>query len=201
MASTDQPAPESEKAAPPPETIAQPPPRRDCFAVVDVVLRMLLFAAAVAAVVVMVTSKETKAVARILIPPYAVYRTANFKNSPAMIYFVAALSVAGFYALITTMVSFLALLKPRCSTKLLPHFVIFDVLMLGIVAAAAGTAGGVAYIGMKGDSHAGWTKVCNVFEKFCHHVEASVAVSIFASIVLALLVINSAHSLSKRIPK
>jgi len=195
MASTDQPVPEPEKAAPPPETIARPPPRRDCFAVVDVVLRMLLFAAAVAAVVVMVTSKETKAVA------FAVYMTANFKDSPAMIYFVAALSVAGFYALITTMVSFLALLKPRCSTKLLPHFVIFDVLMLGIVAAAAGTAGGVAYIGRKGNSRAGWTEICNVFEKFCHYVEASVAVSIFASIVLALLVINSAHSLSKRIPK
>lgn len=42
-------------------------------------------------------------------------------------YFVAALSVAGFYGLISTLVSIYALLKPSCSTKILSHFVIFDV--------------------------------------------------------------------------
>lgn len=74
-------------------------------------------------------------------------------------------------------------------------------LILGIVASATGAAGGVAYIGLKGNSHVGWTKVCNVYDKFCRQIAASVAISLVASIVLVLLVILSAYSLSKKIPK
>lgn len=74
-------------------------------------------------------------------------------------------------------------------------------LILGIVASATGAAGGVAYIGLKGNSHVGWTKICNVYDKFCQHVGASIAISLVASVVLVLLVILSAYSLSKKIPQ
>ncbi|XAR57126.1 hypothetical protein NMG60_11025157 [Bertholletia excelsa] len=225
MESTDKPAPPQEvpapeKVAPPSEAPAleavraEPPPPEakgagpapppDDFAVVDVLLRLLLFAAAVVAVVVMVTSKQTKELPMQLPrPPFlgTVRTTAKFNHSPAFIYFVAALSVAGLYAFITTVVSFLALLKPGFSTKLLPHFVIFDVLILGIVAAATGAAAGVAYIGLKGNSHVRWNKVCDVYDKFCQNIAASISVSLFASVVLVFLVILSVYSLSKKIPK
>ncbi|XP_057485257.1 CASP-like protein 1 [Actinidia eriantha] len=206
MASTtdDKPAPELEKAAPEPEKAVPLPegPPQDRFVVVDVFLRLLLCACSVVAVVVMVTSKQTKMLGRLPVAPFSpVFKQAKFNHSPALIYFVAALSVAGLYSLITAAVSFLALLKPGCSTKMVAHIVIFDVLVLGIVAAAAGTAGGVAYIGYKGNSHVMWNKVCNVYDKFCHHVAASLGVSLVASVVLVLLVILSVYSLSKKIPK
>ncbi|KAI8003722.1 hypothetical protein LOK49_LG08G03118 [Camellia lanceoleosa] len=199
MESTDKPAPEPQKAAPPPEAAAPVPPPEskvpDRFVVADVVLRVILFAAAVTAVVVMVTGNQTK---HVPVPRVAVPEKFNY--SPAFIYFVAALSVAGLYSIVTTVISILALFKPGCSTKLLPHFVIFDVLILGIVAAATGAAGAVAYIGLKGNSHFGWAKICNNYHKFCQHLAASVAVSLFAAIVLVLLIILSAFSLSKKIP-
>ncbi|MGI4329171.1 CASP protein domain-containing protein [Klebsiella pneumoniae] len=206
MASTtdDKPAPELEKAAPEPEKAVPLPegPPQDRFVVVDVFLRLLLFACSVVAVVVMVTSKQTKMLGRLPVAPFSpVFKPAKFNHSPAFIYFVAALSVAGLYSLITTVASFLVLLKPGYSTKLIPHFVIFDVLVLGIVASATGTAGGVAYIGLKGNSHVMWNKVCNVYDKFCQHIAASVGVSLVASIVLVLLVFLSVYSLSKKIPK
>lgn len=69
------------------------------------------------------------------------------------------------------------------------------------MAAATGAAGGVAYIGLKGNSHVGWKKVCNVYDEFCRHLGASIAVSLFGSIVLVLLVLLSVYSLSKKIPK
>ncbi|KAK6146138.1 hypothetical protein DH2020_020007 [Rehmannia glutinosa] len=166
------PSPEEEKvAAPPPEvkTSGGAPPI-DYFALAEVVLRFLLFASALVAVVVMVTRKQTK-------NPLP---AAKFNHSPAFIYFVAALSVAGLYSIITTLLSFYALLKPGCST---------------------GTAGAVAYIGLKGNSHVGWRKICNVYDDFCKHVGASVFVSLFASIVLAFLVLLSVYALSKKIPK
>ncbi|KAK6122950.1 hypothetical protein DH2020_043310 [Rehmannia glutinosa] len=187
------PPPEEEKVAAPPPEVKTPgdAPPIDYFALAEVVLRFLLFASALVAVVVMVTSKQTK-------NPLP---AAKFNHSPAFIYFVAALSVAGLYSIITTLLSFYALLKPGCCPKVLSHFVIFDVLLLGIVAAATGTAGAVAYIGLKGNSHVGWRKICNVYDDFCKHVGASVFVSLFASIVLAFLVLLSVYALSKKIPK
>ncbi|KAL0376527.1 UNVERIFIED_CONTAM: CASP-like protein 1D1 [Sesamum calycinum] len=170
------------------------------FAAADVVLRFLLFASGVVAVVVMVTSKQTELIP-IPIPPFLIPRPAKFNQSPAFIYFVAALSVAGLYGAITTLISLFALCKPASHPRLLSHFVIFDVLLFGIVAAATGTAGGVGYIGLKGNSHVQWRKICDIYGEFCRHIGASIAVSLFGSVVLALLVLLSIYSLSKRIPK
>ncbi|KAF5202077.1 Casp-like protein 1d1 [Thalictrum thalictroides] len=57
-------------------------------------------------------------------------------------------------------------------------------LMVGIVVSATGTAGGVAYTGLKGDSRAGQAKICNVYDKFCLYVGISLGLSLFAYIML-----------------
>ncbi|KAA8548514.1 hypothetical protein F0562_000219 [Nyssa sinensis] len=220
MESTDKPAPEPEKTAPPPEApplelekVAPPPEApppeskapyearpTEFFVVVDVVLRVLLFASTLTSVILVVTSKQTK-----LVPfpgiPLLVPLSAKFNHSPALIYLVVALSVACLYSIITSLVSLFALLKPGYSTKLLVHCVIIDVLMLGIVAAATGAAGGVAYVGLKGNSHVHWQKICNSYDKFCRYVGSAIFISLFASVLLVLLVILSIYSLSRKIPK
>ncbi|GER55878.1 CASP-like protein 8 [Striga asiatica] len=177
-----------------------PPPRNGGSAVGDLVLRFLLFASCVAAVIVMVTGKQSELIP-IPFPPFLVSRDAKFNHSPALIYFVAAVSVAGLYAAITTIVSFFVVLKPTSYIKLVSHLVIFDVLVLGIMAAATGAAGAVAYIGLKGNSHVQWRKICDIYDGFCKHIGSSVAVSLFGSVVLTLLIIISVRALSKRIPK
>ncbi|XP_060197810.1 CASP-like protein 1 [Lycium barbarum] len=185
-------APEPEKGAPPPATRGP----TDYFAVADVVLRFLVFASALVSVVVMSTSKQTE-----ISPPSPVPRPAKFNHSPAFIYFVAALSVAGFFSIITTMGSLYSLLKPGCSAKIISHFIIIDVLLLGIVASATGAAASVAYLGLKGNKHVPWGKVCGMYGKFCRYLGASIGVSLFATVMLVLLVLLSVYSLSKKIPK
>lgn len=74
-------------------------------------------------------------------------------------------------------------------------------LILGIIASATGTAGSVAYIGLKGNDHARWGKICNLYGKFCRHVGGSVAVALFGSVVTVLLIWLSACSLHSRVPK
>lgn len=148
----------------------------------------------------MVTSVQTKLIA-VAGVPVLVSNKAKFQNSPAFIYFVAALSVVGLYSIITTLASFIFISKPSCSTKTILHLAIWDVLMLGLAASATGTAGGVAYIGLKGNSHVGWNKVCNTYDKFCRHVGGSIAVALFASILLVLLVWLSLYTLYSRIRK
>lgn len=185
---------EVEKVAPP---LDRP---KNYFPVAEAVLRVVLLASLVVAVVVMVTSKQTELIP-VPFPPFRAPLSAKFTHSPAFIYFVAGLSVAGLYSIISTLASFYNLIKPGFCPLLISHFIILDVLMLGIVGSATGAAGGVAYIGLKGNSHVGWGKVCNLYDKFCRHLGASVAVSLFASIVLVVLIILSIHSLSKKIPK
>jgi uncharacterized protein (TIGR01569 family) len=73
--------------------------------------------------------------------------------------------------------------------------------ILGILASATGTAGSMAYLGLKGNKHTGWNKICNIYDKFCRHIGASVAVGLFGSIVALLLIWISARSIHSRIPK
>ncbi|XP_076936004.1 CASP-like protein 1 [Bidens hawaiensis] len=166
---------------------------------VDVALRVLLFATGLAAVIVMVTSKQTKMIP--VAPGIAVPLDAEFNHSPAFIYFVAALSVACLYSIITCALSVLALIQGGISTKMHFHFVMFDALLLGIVAAATGAAGGVAYIGLKGNSHTRWNKICNTFGSFCFHFAASVLLSLISSITLLLLVWLSIILLFKKMAR
>ncbi|KAL0329680.1 UNVERIFIED_CONTAM: CASP-like protein IN26 [Sesamum radiatum] len=190
-----------EKEAPPLEMRGPAEkPLSGLFGLGDVVLRFLLFASALVAVILLVTSNQTKRIP-IPVPPYLIPRTAKFTQAPALIYYIAAISVAGFYGAITTLISLYALTKPGSFPRVVSNFVIFDVLLLGIVAAAVGAAGAIGYTGLKGNSHVQWGKLCNVYGYFCRHISASISVSLFGSIVLTLLILLSVYALSKRIPK
>ncbi|KAJ8459578.1 hypothetical protein OPV22_032504 [Ensete ventricosum] len=186
------PAPESGYVVP-----SRPPPN---LFFLDFGLRLLLFAAAVSALVVMVTSKQTKLIPIIVAPSLQsfVVRDAKFQYSPAFIYLVAALSVTCLYSIITMLVSLFAIASPSPSPRMLFLLILFDTLMAGVMASATGNAGSVAYIGLKGNSHVNWNKICNVYGKFCRHVGSSAAVSLVASIVLVLLVVLSSYSLYRR---
>ncbi|CAN0855918.1 CASP-like protein 1D2 [Linum grandiflorum] len=184
----------AEEAPPPPEATKlshDPPPPGGVFDSfkVDVGLRGLLLAATVTALVVMSTAEQT-----------VMGRKAKFSHSPAFIYLVASLCVASTYTIITLLASVGVILKPHLSTKFLLHFIFMDVLMLGIVSTATAAAGGVAYIGLKGNKHAGWSKVCSAYEKYCNHLGSSIAISLLASVILLLLVFLSVLSLHRKIP-
>ncbi|WCJ23547.1 CASP-like protein 1D1 [Euphorbia peplus] len=194
MATTDKPDPEAR--------IVEAPPvqggRVDFFAV-DVGLRVLLFASTLTALIVIVTAKQTE-----LLPVPGlgfVPLEAKFSDSPAFIYSLAALCVTCLYSIITTLASLGVLAKPIHATKFLFHYAIFDLLILGIMASQTGAAGGVAYIGLKGNSHVGWSEICNVYDTFCKHIASSIAISLFASVILVLLVSLSVFSLYSRVRK
>lgn len=65
----------------------------------------------------------------------------------------------------------------------------------GVMASATGA---VAYIGLRGNSEVNWSKVYNVYGKFCRHIGSSITISIVASILLILLVVPSVYSLHRR---
>ncbi|KAK4856442.1 hypothetical protein QYF36_017541 [Acer negundo] len=190
MASSTDPEFAAKAATLPPKSDV-PPPRRSNCSVVDVALRALLFSATLVAIILMVTSEQSEFVPE--------KRPAKFTHSPAFIYFVAAMAVACFYSIITILVSILVIFKPTFHKTFLLHFALWDVLMLGLVASATGAAGSVAYIGLKGNSHVRWEKVCSTYDKYCRYVGSSTALALFAAVVLVLLSMLSTYSLYKRI--
>ncbi|KAE8731563.1 CASP-like protein 1D1 [Hibiscus syriacus] len=167
------------------------------YSPLDVVLRVLLFAASLSAVVVMVTSKQSEMVPVPGLPPnIRVPFSAKFNHSPAFIYFVAALSLTGLYSIITTVASILASRKTK---SILLLFALLDVVFVGIVASATGAAGAVAYIGLRGNNHVRWNKICNTFDTFCRNIGSAVALSLFAAILLVLLSMTSTSTLYRKI--
>ncbi|CAH8259573.1 unnamed protein product [Arabidopsis lyrata] len=200
MASTENPDPETGKSEPIPASATTPPPSAASFLdcrKIDVIIRVLLFSATLTALIVMVTSDQTE---KTQLPgvssPAPV--SAEFNDSPAFIFFVVALVVTSFYALMSTLVSISLLLKPEFTARVSVYLASLDMVMLGILASATGTAGGVAYIALKGNKEVGWNKICNVYDKFCRYIATSLALSLFATLLLLVLSICSA--LSKRTP-
>ncbi|XP_076952424.1 CASP-like protein 1 [Bidens hawaiensis] len=166
--------------------------------VVDVVLRVMLFVTSLIGIILMINSKQTKSIH--VAPGMTIPMAAKFSQSPAFIYYVATLSVTCFYSIITGVLSVLIMLKPkRSSTRLLFCFLILDTLLFGIMASATGAAGGVAYIGFKGNSHTKWNMICNMYDSFCGHIAGSIAVSLLPSIGLLLLIWLYIFVLSKKI--
>ncbi|KAI3703671.1 hypothetical protein L1987_73863 [Smallanthus sonchifolius] len=168
--------------------------------IVDVALRALLFVTGLVAIIVMVTSKQSKMIR--ISPVMAIPLDANWNQSPAYIYYVAAHCVACLYSIITGASSVLALKKiGESSEKLQPYFVILDSLLLGIISSAVGAGAAVAYIGIKGNSHSRWNEICDMFGSFCHHVGVSIFMSLISTVTLLLLVWLSFYALTKKIMK
>ncbi|PIA61631.1 hypothetical protein AQUCO_00300863v1 [Aquilegia coerulea] len=159
---------------------------------VDLFLRVLVFASSLTAIVVMVTSKQTELITVPFIE-IQILNTAKFTQVPAFVNLVAAVSVAGLYSIVSILASLVW--KRYHSNKLLFLFILIDVVMMGIVASATGTAGSIAYIGKHGNSHAGWGEICSAYDKFCLHIGVSIGLSLFASALLLVLVILSTYTL------
>ncbi|XP_042385864.1 CASP-like protein 1D1 [Zingiber officinale] len=166
---------------------------------VDFFLRLLLLASSVSAIAVLVTSKQSSDIRTGLPPPFAVVsRAAKFQHVPAFIYLLAALCVSSLYSIVTMFASFFSISSPSPSTRILFLLTVCDVLMAGVMASAMGSAGSIGYLGLWGNSHANWAKICNNYGKFCRYAGSSVVLSSVAAGVLVQLVILSSYSLYRR---
>ncbi|KAL5983915.1 hypothetical protein ACLOJK_018013 [Asimina triloba] len=88
--------------------------------------------------------------------------------------------------------------KPSPSKKLLLLLTVGDALMGAILGSAGGAGSAVGYVGLRGNKHVPWFKICSIFDDFCKHLGASVSLSLSASFVFLLLVSLSAYSLYRR---
>ncbi|KAF5742274.1 hypothetical protein HS088_TW09G00318 [Tripterygium wilfordii] len=147
--------------------------------VITILLRLLALGATVAAVVVMVTTHETANVLNLTFK-------AKYDNTPSFKYFVIAEAIVSCYTLIAIILSSKSLLWRL--------MVILDVFMAALLTSSISAALAIAYVGKKGNSHAGWLPICGQVPKFCDKVTGSLIAGFAAAIIYMLLCLYSLHA-------
>ncbi|CAA7057616.1 unnamed protein product [Microthlaspi erraticum] len=162
---------------------------------VELSMRVLALVLTMVAATVLGVAKQTKIVPIKLIPtlpPLNVSTTAKSTDLSAFVFNISANAIACGYTAISIVIMMIS--KGR-SKGLLMTLLVGDLVMVGLLFSGTGAAGAIGLMGMQGNKHVMWKKVCNVFGKFCHQAAASVAVTFLASLVFMLLVVLDAMKL------
>ncbi|KAJ1427266.1 Casparian strip membrane protein [Sesbania bispinosa] len=163
-------------------------PKRAPVGACDLLLRFVALLLTLAAAIVVGADKQTKVVPLKVIdtlPPFNVPVTAKWHYLSAFVYFMVANAIACTYGALSL---FLGLINRGKGKGLWRLMIIIDALMVALLFSGNGAATAVGVLGFQGNSHVQWNKVCNVFDKFCHQVAASVLLSLLGSVAFLLLV-------------
>ncbi|RLN29286.1 CASP-like protein 1B1 [Panicum miliaceum] len=160
-------------------------------AVQPVVLRAAAaLAAAVAAVVMALNTQSYTAVVaivgtRLLTQTF----TAEFRDTPAFVYFVIANAIAGAYNLVVLIIRRLTLRRRTASLVVL----MLDMVIMALLATGAATAASMAALGKNGNLHARWNPICDRFGSFCSRGGIAIVSSfIGVALMLALNLLSAA---------
>ncbi|KMT04245.1 hypothetical protein BVRB_8g183210 [Beta vulgaris subsp. vulgaris] len=143
------------------------------------VLRLIALAATVISTIVMGTAHDSASVLNFKFE-------AKFTNSPSFKYYVIIYAIVSCYSLAV-------LLLP--SKSLLWRFIlVLDMVMTLLMTSSLSASMAVAYIGKKGNSHAGWFPICGQVPKFCDQTTGALAAGFVAAIIYLVLLFYSLHA-------
>ncbi|XP_058200202.1 CASP-like protein 1E1 [Rhododendron vialii] len=167
----------------------------------ELVLRVVGMGFSLVAAVMVGVDKETEVVALTVVdtlPPLHVSLTAKWYYMSAFVYFVVANAIACFYAAASLVALSIMPTKKTTQNGLTLALLILDLVMVALLFSANGAAVAVGLIGLHGNSHTNWKKVCNVFKTFCRYMTAGFAMSMMGSFVFLWLVLLGTLSLHKK---
>ncbi|KAJ8766270.1 hypothetical protein K2173_022329 [Erythroxylum novogranatense] len=152
---------------------------------VDVLLRVLAFVLSLTAAIVLGLDKQTKVISDKSI-------VAKWHYLSAFVYLLVANAVASSYAALSAIIS----LRGKKGWWV-PFIAILDLLTVAVLFSADGAAAAIGLMAYKGNSHVGWTKVCNVFRRFCGQVVAAAVLSVLGTVMFLLIVVLALLKRSK----
>ncbi|MFQ6632683.1 hypothetical protein Gotur_008401 [Gossypium turneri] len=163
---------------------AKAPNKTDKFVLAtQICLRIAATATAMAAAWVIFTANQTVEV-------LGMSFDARYSYSPAFKFFAYANAIAFGFSLMSLFFMFFA--RHALTATIYFFFFLHDLMMMSLVLSglAAGTA--IGMVARDGNGHTGWIKICDRFEKFCHKVTVSMALSYVAVVCLLVLTVMSA---------
>ncbi|KAJ4749992.1 CASP-like protein [Rhynchospora pubera] len=163
-------------------------------------LRAFALALTLVAAVVMGLDKQTTTVPFQVVPtlpPLQVAVTAKWSHSSAFKYFVVANALVCIYSALSLLASLLTSARKKNLSLAVP-IAIGDLIMVAVLFSTIGASMDFGLLGMHGNSHLRWNKVCNVYGKFCEKAIVAIALSSIGALVFFGLVVLSIISLHKR---
>ncbi|KAH9289756.1 hypothetical protein KI387_033873, partial [Taxus chinensis] len=150
----------------------------------EIFLRLMAAAATLCAAIVIGLDKQT-------IDLYGVYVQAKYYYSPAFAFFMVANATAATYALLSLVIHY----KSNATEGYLAArkwLFFFDFVMTLVITSGASAATAIGYVGVKGNNHVAWIKVCNEFETFCYRMGGAVSASFIGLFIFIGLTVVSA---------
>ncbi|KAA0057743.1 CASP-like protein 1F2 [Cucumis melo var. makuwa] len=156
----------------------------------QIILRVLVISSTLAATWIILTAKQSVLV-------FGIPFDARYNYSSAFEFFAFANAIASAFCFLSLCFLIFSSTRPSSSTPpnfyILFFFRLHDLLMMGLVLSGCSAATAIGYVGKYGNTHAGWSPICNHFPSFCNRVTASIAISYLSVICLLILTILSLH--------
>ncbi|XP_059625752.1 CASP-like protein 1E1 [Cornus florida] len=162
-------------------------------------LRIVGLVFTLVAAVVGGVNKETKMMTLSIfqtLPSIHVPVTAKWFYMSSSVYLVVSNAIASSYAAVSLAYS-VTRDGSNKNGSVLP-LLLLDLIMVAMLFSANGAALAVGEIGLHGNSHAHWNKVCNVVKNFCVQSGASIVMSMLGSFAFLWLVVLASLNLHKR---
>ncbi|XP_004138247.1 CASP-like protein 1F2 [Cucumis sativus] len=159
----------------------------------QIILRVLAIASTLAATWIILTAKQS-----VLI--FGIPFDARYNDSSAFQFFAFANAIASAFCFLSLCFLIFLSTRPSSNTSTPLNFYIFfffrlhDLLMMGLVLSGCSAATAIGFVGKYGNTHTGWSPICNHFPSFCNRVTASIAISYFSVICLLILTTLSLHT-------
>ncbi|PUZ49589.1 hypothetical protein GQ55_7G337900 [Panicum hallii var. hallii] len=163
-----------------------------CVALIDFVLRIAAFGPTLAAAIATATSDETLSV----FTQFFQFR-ARFDDFPALLFFMVANAIAAGYLVLSLPFSAAIVLRPQ-AIGLRHLLLVCDLIMVGMLTAAAAAAAAIVDLAHSGNVRANWVPICMQFHGFCQRTSGSVVASFLAVLVFVFLVILAAFAIRRR---
>ncbi|OAY50052.1 casparian strip membrane protein 3 [Manihot esculenta] len=161
------------------------------ISILDLILRVIATIGTLGSSVAMGTSNQTL--------PFSFQSfqfRAEYNDLPMFTFFVIANSIVCGYLVLSLPLSIFHIIRSSAKISRI-IFVIFDTVMLCLLACGASVAASIVYLAHKGNANANWLPICQQFSNFCQRISGSLIGSFFSVIILILIITSSAVSLSQ----
>ncbi|KAL0424359.1 UNVERIFIED_CONTAM: Casparian strip membrane protein 1 [Sesamum radiatum] len=162
-------------------------------ALLDFILRLVAIVATLASAIAMGTTNES-------LPFFTrfIRFRAKYNDLPTFTFFVAANSIVSAYLVLSLAFSIFHVIRSGGAQKSRVVLIFFDTGMLALLTAGASAAAAIVYLAHKGNTRTNWFAICQQFNSFCERISGSLIGSFGGIIVLILLILISAATLSRR---
>ncbi|KAI9111394.1 hypothetical protein K1719_017084 [Acacia pycnantha] len=161
------------------------------LSIMDLILRIIAIAATFGSAVAMATSHE-----RLPFLTQFVHFRAKFDDFPTFVFFVLGNSIVCGYLVLSIVLSIVHIARTTAvKSRILLLFL--DAVAMGLLVSAATAAAVIVDVAHHGNPNANWFPICQQYSGFCRRVSGTLIGSFIAVVVLIILIIISAVSISR----